>query len=70
MTPEESNQIRLIAESIISCIEEEKYANAKILAESIIAECIVKTDMKDINIKGLFKPRFSGNRWGMNEKRK
>ena len=65
MTPEESKEIRLIAESIISCIDSKNYDNAKILAESIIAECIVKTEMKDVNLKKLsVNPRFSGNRWG------
>jgi hypothetical protein len=50
MTPEESTTIRLMAESIISCIDGQKYDNAKILAESIIAECIVKTELKDIKL--------------------
>jgi hypothetical protein len=64
MTPEEGKEIRLIAESIILCIDSKNYDNAKILAESIIAECIVKIEMKDIDIKNLsIKPQYSGNRW-------
>jgi hypothetical protein len=60
MTSEEGNEIRLIAESIISCIDSKQYDNAKILAESIIAECIVKTEMKDIRIEDIsVNPRFS-----------
>jgi len=32
------DEIRLIAESIVSCINDGRYDNAKVLAESIIAE--------------------------------
>jgi hypothetical protein len=32
------DEIRLIAESVVSCIEAGKYDNAKVLAESIVAE--------------------------------
>lgn len=34
------DEIRLLAESIVSCINEGQYDNAKILAESIIAELL------------------------------
>jgi hypothetical protein len=41
------DEIRIIAESVVSCINDGKYDNAKILAETIIAELspTIQTDI-------------------------